>query len=165
MDPFSVLVAGTHGGLMKRNRRDVLKGGSLALLGGGLLVVALLARLVGEEHDVDHLAEQLATPGRRRVPDAVELVHVLQGGDVVAQGDRAVAHMGEHLRRLFRRQRASGGSAVDRLGHGRGGLRTAPGHHRERKRTGPCHPTHPAPGLLREAPSRSLFWGVPGAPW
>ena len=47
------------------------------LLGDRVLVVTLLARLVGEEHDVDHLAEQLAPPRGRRVPDAVELVHVL----------------------------------------------------------------------------------------
>ena len=83
------------------------------LLGRRILVVALLARLVGEEHDVDHLAQQLAPPRGRRVPDAVELVHVLQRGDVVAEGDRAVADVREDLRRLLGRQGADGDSAVD----------------------------------------------------
>jgi Xaa-Pro dipeptidase len=37
MDSFSARVAQTPGGVMNRNRRDILKGGSLALLGGGLI--------------------------------------------------------------------------------------------------------------------------------
>ena len=67
----------------------------------GVLVVALLARLVGEEHDVDHLGEELLAALGRLVAHAVELIHVLERGLEVAQRDGAVADAGEHLRGLL----------------------------------------------------------------
>ncbi len=135
------------------------------LLGDRVLVVALVARLVRKEHDVDHLAQELAAPGRRGVPHAVELVHVLQRRDVVAEGDGAVADACEHLGRFFGRERAGGRTPVGGLACGVRGVRATPRRQRERKRTGPCYPTHPVPGLLREAAPRSLFWGARDCAW
>ena len=100
-------------GQVRRRRRalprigehGVAQDGAELLLRDRILVVALLRRLEGEELDGDHLVEQLLAALRRLVPEAVELIHVLERGGVVAERDRHVADARQHLRCLLVRER------------------------------------------------------------
>src|SRR5207302_962994 len=70
-----------------------------------------------EQLDVDDLLEQLAPPLDRLVSEPVELIHALERGGVVAQRDRAIAHLGDRARGLLRSEApgSSGGVRVARL--------------------------------------------------
>ena len=93
-------VRGLRRGLPRVLEQRIAEDRAQLLLRLRVLVVALLARLLREELDVDHLLQKLFSPLRRLVSHAIELIHVLQRGDVVTERDRLVADAREHFRGL-----------------------------------------------------------------
>ncbi len=79
------------------------------VLDSGVLVEAPAPGFQREQLRVDDLAEQLAAPLLRLVPEPIELIHALQRPAEVAQGDHPVPDLREHARRLL------GGEAEDRI--------------------------------------------------
>ena len=109
VEPRADLGLGHVGGdrrvLARLGEHRVAEDGADLLLGRGILVVALCGRLLREELHRDHLVEQLLAALLRLVPEPVELIHVLEGGGVVAERDGLVPYPREHLPGLFGRQR------------------------------------------------------------